>query len=278
MRSIKELIDFEDKREKEKDEEYEKEKMFGTFGKRRSFFTDARARTRTGGNVPLLCENLCNNELGIEPQKLMVSMCLTLSGKRKQTKTIIEQRYNWRRCRSKGVTHTKSNRIEDCGFCSPILDLLDTCGEEGIDLYYGAIEDTPDNKRLIKDFNKEVFGFDEDDDISSMFSFSPTSSSLSDNNSATRKRKQKSTKGSTPYTLINNVLNDLNIKIGKLVGNESIEIRDILKFESLPDSVKLEMIAIADKSGGGDEFINLLCKIMAYNIIFLFIILSTLFF
>ena len=202
LRSIKELIDFEDKREKEKDEEYEKEKMFGTFGKRRSFFTDARARTRTGGNVPLLCENLCNNELGIEPQKLMVSMCLTLSGKRKQTKTIIEQRYNGRRCRSKGVTHTKSNRIEDCGFCSPILDLLDTCGEEGIDLYYGAIEDTPDNKRLIKDFNKEVFGFDEDDDISSMFSFSPTSSSLSDNNSATRKRKQKSTKGSTTYTLI----------------------------------------------------------------------------
>ena len=27
------------------------------------------------------------------------------------------------------------------------------------------------------------------------------------------------------------------------------------------------MIAIADKSGGGDEFINLLCKIMAYNIL-----------
>ena len=266
LRSIKELIDFEDKREKEKDEEYEKDKMHETFGKRRSFFTDARARTRTGGNVPLLCENLCNNELGIEPQKLMVSMCLTLSGKGKQTKTIVEQRYNGRTCRSKGVTHTKRISIEDCGFCSPILDLLDTCGEEGIDLYYGAIEDTPDNKRLIKIFNKEVFGFDKDDDIT--FSFHPNSSSSSGNNSSTRKRGRKaSTEGSNTYTLINNALNALNIKIGELVGNESIEIRDILKFESLHDSVKLEMIAIADKSGGGGGFIKLLCKIMAYNIL-----------
>ena len=261
LRSIKELIDFEDKREKEKDEKYEKEKMHETFKKRRSFFTDTRARTRTGGNVPLLCENLCNNELDIEEsQKLMVSMCLTLLEKKKLSKKKVKQIYTGRTCKSTGVTHTKkgSKSAEKCGFCSPILDLLDTCGEAGIDLYYRAIEDTEENKELIKTFNKEVSGYD--DDIT--FSFNQTFSSSSGN----PKKRPPPAKGSNPYTLINKALNDLN-RIVKLVGNESIEIREILKFESLSDSVKLEMIAIVYERGGGDGFIKLVCKIMAYNIL-----------
>ena len=311
LRSIKALIDFEDKIEKEKDEEYEKDKMLETFGKRRSFFIDARARTRTGGNVPLLCENLCNNELGIEPQKLMVSMCLTLLEKKKKklSKKMVDKRYTEKSCKRSGVTHTKKGpkSVEKCEFCSPILELLQNCGEAGIESHYKAIEDTSTNYKLIDAFNRKVLGHtqraldtvedeDDEDDDSDDSDDSDDDEDIEEeaeeadeededmkdeededmkneededmkNNNSTRKRGSAELHNEDDeYKMINDSLNELATKIGKLVGKQQIKIRDILKFESLPDSVILKMIEIF-KMDGGVGFDDLVCQIMAYNIL-----------